>query len=127
MIKLRVAEREADKVLQEVPHQAFQKALVRHWEMLSATEVSTKSVCWQFCWAKTGMGSLKAEDGARTAFDAILDISFEEFNTIVGHDLARLARYKCKWAIREVEKRLSESAWYRNRQTQIAIDRTEGD
>ena len=84
---------EAQLALSRVPHKRFQDARAGHWRVGSDGRVDGRDVSWLFCWAKTGMGSLKAADAAQQAFDQVLDVSYSLFDARVDHEWAREKRY----------------------------------
>lgn len=92
---LTVSEDKALEILQDVCHGTFEGALDRkkHWNV-QGDEVCWCTVCWLFVWAKTGQGSDKAAQQARTAFDRILDIQFDCFDKLIGVEEARNHRYE---------------------------------
>ncbi|MEQ1731428.1 MAG: hypothetical protein ABL982_23910 [Vicinamibacterales bacterium] len=107
---LKVSERAARAEVARIPHKRCQDAIPTGWERNSGgggnpgggntrgggnpgRNIDGRSVCWLFCWAKTGMGSPPAEEAARQAFDAIMRIGFDRFNVLVLHEDARSWRY----------------------------------
>lgn len=105
MLKLRVDAKKALNELDKIPHKTFHAALPNHWHVDKNGTVRSQSVCWLFCWAKTGLGSKRAAAAAEKAFDAILDMSFSEFDKhIVDYSWAQQARY----AKGNIDKQLSE-------------------
>jgi len=78
--------------LRGIAHARCQAAIRNHWHATGKT-VSPQSVCWLFCWAKTGLGSQRAAEEARRVFDCILSIGFDAFDARVPHSWARAARY----------------------------------
>ena len=77
------------KRLKSVGHDTFLKGLDGNWKVDAEGGVKAHSICWLFCWAKTGMGSSDAADAARKAFDRILDVPYSEFDKAVDHEWAR--------------------------------------
>ena len=71
MAHLRCPAREAPEALAAVPHKRFQDVLAGHWHVDADGAIDGRSVCWLYCWAKTGMGSLKAAEAAQAAFDQV--------------------------------------------------------
>jgi len=92
MLKLRVSQQEALTALARVPHDTFQRARPKHWLVDVDGFVDGRSVCWLYCWAKTGMGSRDAAKVAEHAFDKIFDIPFRVVAAKVPHEWARSAR-----------------------------------
>ena len=105
MTSLRVSEHDARVALDRVPHERFQKACSRNWRVADG-QVDARSVCWLFCWAKTGMSSVAAAEGAQQAFDEVLPFRFDRFDAAVDHEWAREARYAGDEAARSVEAKL---------------------
>lgn len=93
MISLKVSTNEARNVLGRVPHQTLQDAVSRNWNVDPDRTIDGRSVCWLYCWAKTGMGSQNAAEAAERAFDDLVDVSFDRFDAVVDHEWARRARY----------------------------------
>ena len=105
MITLTVSEHDARIALDRVPHERFQKARSRNWRVTDGG-VDARSVCWLFCWAKTGMGSVAAAEGAQQAFDEVLPFRFDRFDAAVDHEWAREARYASDETAQSVEAKL---------------------
>ncbi len=78
--------------LRAIPHARCQSAIENHWHV-DGKKVRPQSICWLYCWAKTGMGSEAAAGEARRVFDEILSLGFSAFAARVPHDWARKARY----------------------------------
>lgn len=93
MTSLKVSEQEARIIFERVPHLRFQHAVSRNWKVDREGAVDGRSVCWLYCWAKTGMSSLSAAEASREVFDRVLTTSFDRFNAVVDHEWARRARY----------------------------------
>jgi hypothetical protein len=93
MIHLRVSKEEAMKALNSVQHDKFRKAIARNWYVDANGAIIGRSVCWLYCWAKTGLNSQDAAMKARQLFDEIFDVSFDRFDAKVNHQWARRARY----------------------------------
>jgi len=92
MIKLKVSKEEAEKDLKYVKHEKFRKAIVRNWIVDEEGAIDGRSVCWLYCWGKTGLNSPDAAMAARRVFDDIFNVSFERFDAKVNHEWARNAR-----------------------------------
>ena len=105
MITLKVSEHDARIALDRVPHKRFQKARARHWKVADGG-VDARSVCWLFCWAKNGMSSVAAAEGAQQAFDEILPFRFDRFDAAFDHEWAREARYASDRGAESVEAEL---------------------
>ena len=93
MIQLKISKEEAEKALNYVQHEKFHKAIVRNWYVNGDGAIDGRSVCWLYCWAKTGMNSQDAAKAARRVFNEMFDVSFERFDAKVSHQWARTARY----------------------------------
>ena len=90
MAHLKCPAREAQDALAAVPHKRFQDVLAGHWHVDADGAIDGRSVCWLYCWAKTGMGSLKAATAADTksftASAATVDTTAYTI-TLAGHGL----------------------------------------
>ena len=64
-----------------------------NWYVDANGAIIGRSVCWLYCWAKTGMGSQDTAEEAQRAFFEVLDVSFDRFDAKVNHEWARQARY----------------------------------
>jgi hypothetical protein len=93
MLKLNVTPEHARARLFEVPHQTFQSGIPRHWHVSDNGHVRAQSVCWLYCWGKTGRGSDDAAHAAERAFSELFEVSFSAFDARVDHEWARRARY----------------------------------
>jgi hypothetical protein len=83
------------KLLDSIPHAAFQKARENNWRLNPKSKIEPQSICWLFCWAKTGMGSEKAKRESEKVFDELFGKSkFLNFDLRIGHNCATWARYK---------------------------------
>ncbi len=114
MIKLSVTFRNARALIEEIPHQWCHKGILRHWKPGGNAGVTAQSICWLFCWAKTGMGSQLAAHEAQRVFNEIFDKSFDWFDARVGYEWARAVRYTKKDIESELQHRLREGV-YSNR------------
>jgi len=92
-IKLKVSWSEATKRLSEVDHKTFHKVTPKNWRRLEGGDVAAHSICWLYCWGKTGMSSEKAAAEARRAFDSIFNRNFDWLDARIDHDTARKLRY----------------------------------
>jgi hypothetical protein len=104
-MKLKMTPSDAEKALEAVPHKRLQDARDRHWRVTDG-EVDGRDVCWLYCWAKTGMGSLAAAEAAQVAFDEVLDVPYSLFDARVDHEWAREKRYSVQPIDRELENLL---------------------
>ena len=93
MIKMRITQHDARRLLREIPHKSCQKAIKSCWVEGGAAGVTAQSICWLYCWAKTGMNSIEAAQTSQHAFDQIFDRPYEWFNARMPHEWARRARY----------------------------------
>ncbi len=92
-MRMRVSANDAVALIRRIPHAGCQKAARRNWVEGGEAGVTAQSICWLFCWAKTGMGSEAAARQAQQAFDTIFDGSYHWFDSKVPHEWARRARY----------------------------------
>ena len=78
-----------------IPHEICKQGFKSHWHVDADNRVKAQSVCWLYCWAKTGMGSNKAAFEAEQIFNNILNIKVSDFDTRVpdAHEWARKNRY----------------------------------
>jgi hypothetical protein len=76
-----------------VSHDTFQQGIERHWKVDAEGRVDGRSVCWLYCWAKSGMSRPDVARWARRAFNSIFDVSFERFDARVPYAWAQAARY----------------------------------
>jgi len=92
MVKLKFEKTELEDIFGEVKHDTFQKALTKYWKVKDQY-ATAQSVCWLFCWAKTGMNSQDAMKQSRQIFDRIFQsVTFSDFDKKVPHEWARKAR-----------------------------------
>lgn len=94
MIHMRVTSKEARSLIREIPHKACQSAAQNKWVAGGAAGVTAQSICWLYCWAKTGMNSADAAVQAKQAFNQIFDKPYEWFDSRVAHEWARMTRYQ---------------------------------
>jgi len=106
MPRLQGSAREAQVALEAVPHKRFQDVLAGHWQVDADGKIDGRSVCWLFCWAKTGMGSQTAAEAAQEAFDEVVDVSYSLFDARVDHEWAREKRYASQPIDAELDKLL---------------------
>lgn len=92
-LRLTVGVDDARRRVEQISHATCRAAAEHHWNVLEDGRVPEESVNWLFCWAKTGMGSDAAAQGAKRVLDAILPISFAEYDRRVDHEYARAHRY----------------------------------
>jgi len=94
MMKMRISQDEARQLIHEIPHNTCQKGVQTCWIEGGKAGVTAQSICWLFCWAKTGMNSAKAAQQSKQVFDQIFNHSYEWFSDRVPHEWARQARYE---------------------------------
>lgn len=94
LIKLRVAPDDAQRILRTVDHEKYLEALENQWKVFKNGQPCAQSICWLFCWAKTGINSKRAAQEALDVFNRLFDKPFEWFDRRVPHKWARDARYK---------------------------------
>lgn len=92
-MKLKIPTQQAVNLLYTIPHRSCRKAIPEHWCVDEDGEVTAQSVCWLFCWAKTGMNSPEAAIVSREVFDQLLPLTFVQFDQCVPHEIARTIRY----------------------------------
>ena len=87
---LKVSPKDARRRLEAIQniHKKYREALTHHWRdpHASGAAVDPRSVCWLFCWAKSGLNSTYARDEARRVFNQIFDKSYEELVWNLGED-----------------------------------------
>lgn len=104
MVKLKVEKKELENLFGEIKHDTFQKALAEHWKV-KGQYITAQSICWLFCWAKTGMNSQNAMEQSRQVFDKVFStVTFSDFDKKVPHEWAREARYRTD----NIEKELDD-------------------
>jgi hypothetical protein len=108
MIRMRTTLGEAHRLIRQIPHNSCQSAVERCWIEGGNAGVTAQSICWLYCWAKTGMNSADAADVARQAFDQIFDKPYVWFDARVSHEWARKARYQHGDIESELAVRLSD-------------------
>lgn len=106
LIKIRAKRDEVPKILRTVDHGKYLDALESHWEVFGDGQPRAQSICWLFCWAKTGNNSKRAEQEARDVFNRLFNKPFEWFDRRVPHKWAREARYKAGNIESELEQYL---------------------
>ena len=92
-ISLRVSPQEALAQLRAIPNERARNAIAAQWRVAADGRIDQRSVCWLYCWAKTGMNSRNAAEISRRVFDAIFDVSYRSAETFIDHAWARQARY----------------------------------
>jgi hypothetical protein len=110
MVQLIVTKEEALLKLRSIFHQTCQKGIENYWHVNANDSVNAQSVCWLYCWAKTGMGSDKAKLEAQEAFNTVLNINFNDFDTCPdAYEWARKRRCKKGDIDKEITEYLDES------------------
>jgi hypothetical protein len=93
MIQMRITFEEAQALISQIPHQRCRDASANRWKAGGSAGVIAQSICWLFCWGKTGMGSHDTAIEGQRVFDTVFDKPFEWFDSKVDHGWARAARY----------------------------------
>ena len=97
MIKLKISSAEALKHLKLIEHATCRKGISTCWQVSKDQNgddfAPAQSICWLFCWAKTGLNSERARAQARKAFDSIFDQPFGRLEQRLDHELAKTWRY----------------------------------
>ena len=93
MLNMNMSFEQSKSLVQGIPHGRASNAIGRHWCSGGRSGVTAQSVCWLFCWAKTGQNSHKAALEARRIFDRIFSLSYEQVDRLLDHEWARVARY----------------------------------
>jgi hypothetical protein len=94
MIKMRVKPNEAKKLIGQIPHAMCQSGLPTKWIEGGEAGVTAQSICWLYCWAKTGQNSADAAYRAKLVFNQIFDKPYEWFDARVPYKWALEARYR---------------------------------
>ena len=97
MINMKISPVEALKHLKRIDHGTCQKGVSTRWRVRKDQNgkkfATAQSICWLYCWAKTGMNSETARVQAHRAFDAIFDQPFNRLERRLNHKRARTWRY----------------------------------
>jgi hypothetical protein len=89
-MEMKVLYSESLELLKTIPHSSCRKAIENQWLINDGGKIKAHSICWLFCWAKTGMTSKRAESESKIVFNKIFgEMSFENFDTHVEHEWAR--------------------------------------
>lgn len=100
MVKINLPSESIDSLLNSVEHVSFQRSRNKNWIFDSKKNtVTASSICWLFCWAKTGMSSDSAREQSRIVFNELLrnsslNITFDSCDKETVHVQARLNRYR---------------------------------
>ena len=79
MIQMQVTPEEARKLIGSIPHKTCQTGLQKNWREGGKAGVTAQSICWLYCWAKTGMNSSDAAIQARRAFNKMKTVCELEY------------------------------------------------
>jgi hypothetical protein len=107
MTRMRVTHDEAMRLIRQIPHATCQRGLDRRWIAGGVAGVTAQSICWLYCWAKTGMNSLEAASTAQGVFDAIFEPGYDWFDGRVDHEWARRVRYQTGDLERDLREHLA--------------------
>ena len=98
MIRMIVSAQRARIEISRIDHAKCQEAATRFWQTRKDENgedyATAQSICWLFCWGKTGLNSRKASTQARAAFNTIFDCSYNWLSRRLDHELARELRYQ---------------------------------
>jgi len=92
-LRLTVSPQHTLRLLRQVEHKMFSDALEANWELEHRT-VTPQSVCWLFCWAKTGINSRRTAEHCRRLFNKIFDGAYSDLDCASFHKFARKFRYQ---------------------------------
>jgi hypothetical protein len=92
-ISLIVSTEVAEKQLRSILHPICLQGITTRWRVNKDGTVPAQSVCWLFCWAKTGQRSEQARLASIRALDHILSKNFKELDAVLDHEYARKVRY----------------------------------
>jgi hypothetical protein len=89
-IRPRVSLKDAQRLLERVEHEKFRDALGTYWQPKNFLR---QSICWLFCWAKTGIHSTDTAEECRGYFNTIFPGEYNRLNSDSFHEFARWYRY----------------------------------
>lgn len=89
----RLSPDEALREVRRIGHATCQNALSYRWKVNDDRCVPAQSICWLFCWANNGMGSINAAQQAKRAFDKIFDRDYNWLAARLSLDDAHRWRY----------------------------------
>ena len=92
-LKKSITKSDAEKLFAEVSHGRFHSAIGNLWCSIKTRPVPAYSICWLYCWGKTGMSSDETAAKVREIFDRIFDQTFEWLDARIDHNVARKLRY----------------------------------
>lgn len=95
-MRLTVTVDQSRKLVEQIPHNTCRSAAERCWLVAEDAIVPEESINWLFCWGKTGMGSRAAAEEAQRVFNAVLPVTFSEYDHRIDHEYARSHRYTVK-------------------------------
>jgi len=110
MIQMSITFEEAQTLISQIPHQRCRDASINLWKAGGSAGVTAQSICWLFCWGKTGMGSDEAAIEAKRVFDTVFDKPFDWFDSKVDHEWARVARYSDNDIESDLQRRLQQES-----------------
>ena len=102
MITMRASGKDARQILSRIDHDTCAKGIDGHWFMYRGDfygdtngpdQPSAQSICWLYCWAKTGQGSRKAARQSQKAFDDIFDRDYDWLSGRLSLEQAIRLRY----------------------------------
>ncbi|MCH2169207.1 hypothetical protein MK489_00370 [Myxococcota bacterium] len=93
LLRLRVSPEQAIHRISSIPHASFRSGIQRHWQVDPSGLVRAQSICWLYCWGKTGQSSSEVARNARSVFGKIFNRSFQWIDARVPHEWAQRARY----------------------------------
>ena len=97
VISMRVSAPVAEREISRIPHRRCQKAFETYWHIYrdenGQEQARAQSICWLYRWAVTGMGSRRAQEAARQAFDNIFDRSCDWLHSRLPPGEAERLRY----------------------------------
>jgi len=93
-MKMKVSFRESINFINRIRHIKCINAAEKYWKQNSDSSMKTQSICWLYCWAKSGNGSEKAMLDAQTAFNKIFSKTFDYMDAHIKHEWARKMRYE---------------------------------
>jgi hypothetical protein len=84
-------------LLQGIPHQKCQNSISGYWDLYydpTTRQMRDRAVCWLFCWATNGDGSVKAATAARNVFDQIFPMTYSAYDAMQTPVVAPLSTYE---------------------------------
>ena len=108
MIRLEVSPQKAESLIDSISPKKCKENRPLYWKTEANGCVRFPSVCWLFCWAYSGAGSPRVAEEARSVFDAILNISYDEFNRIVGYENSQKYRYNFSYSASQLDAEVAK-------------------